>query len=118
MTRQRRPQVEPDVLDALSPEFVPIALEVHRLWAWCVTNSKQQFTSRSLWNSTHILTTGTASILAAATGVSALTSLLDRTWIGVASLLAAVLAGLSSLVSAKEKSAGAADAANTYIELR
>jgi hypothetical protein len=56
--------------------------------------------------------------LAAASSVSAIADLVDNAWVGVGSLTAALLTGMATVVSAKERSGTAADAANAYIEVR
>lgn len=113
-----RPNTHAELLSNVPPDLAPIVEEVYRLWWWTVCSGKVQFASSAVWSLVNLSTTGIASVLAAATGVSALADFVDRVWIGTASLLAAVLAGLSALVSAREKAEAAADAGNAYIELR
>ncbi|WP_162907062.1 hypothetical protein [Allorhizocola rhizosphaerae] len=77
-----------------------------------------QFTSNHLWRVVNWATSGAASVLAAATGASALADLVGKVWIGVGSLLAGVLAAAASVAAAKERAVAAAGSANAYIELR
>jgi len=105
-------------LDGFSGELRPIAEEVHRLWWWAQMAGQVQFQSNHIWRVVHWATGGAASVLAAATGASALADLVDRVWVGIGSLIAAVLAATASVAAAKERAVAAAGSGNAYIELR
>jgi len=106
------------VLDGFSGALRPIAEEIYRLWWWAQVAGQVQFQSNHIWRVVNWATSGAASVLAAATGASALADLVDRVWVGIGSLTAAVLAAMAAVAAAKERAVAAAGSGNAYIEIR
>lgn len=105
-------------LEGFAEELRPIAEEIHRLWWWTQLAGQVQFQSNHVWRVVNWATGGAASVLAAATGASALADLVDRVWLGIGSLIAAILAATASVAAAKERAVAAAGSGNAYIQLR
>ncbi len=107
-----------EALEGFSEDVRPIAEEIHRIWWWSYVSSRVHFESNHLWRVVNWATSGAASVLAAATGASALADLAGRVWVGLGSLLAAVLAATASVAAAKERAVAATGSGNGYIQVR